>query len=153
MDNNELKQEILTFLKRNFIMSIAVSADDKPSSSILLYYVDDELNFYFATHSDSFKTIKIRKNPVISLSVWEHHEMLVQADGDVTEITDLKEKLATIDRLAESTSKGEDFWPPLFRIKGEDYVVFKIKPFWLRKLDLVNDTMTQIDSPFEEVQL
>lgn len=154
MENNSaLKTEVLGFLRENFIMSAAVSQNDKPSSTILLYYVDDDLNFYFATHTDSYKTRKLLQNPAISISVWKHNEMLLQGDGIATEVTDVQQKLSIVDKLAESASKGPDFWPPLFRIGGEAYIVFKIKLTWLRKLDLKQDTMTQVDSPFEEIIL
>ncbi len=146
------KSEILTFLRKNFIMSAAVSADDAPSSTILLYYVDDDLNFYFATHTDSYKTRKLQKNPKISLSIWQHKEMLIQVDGNAEEVKESSRKLEIVDHLAESANKGEDFWPPLFRIAGEDYIVFKITPTWIRKLDLTRDTMTQEDSPFTEIK-
>lgn len=153
MEQNKLKSDVLAFLRQNFIMSVAVSEGDKPSSSILLYYVDDDLNFHFATHKDSHKARKLIKNPNISLSVWKHGEMLVQVDGRATEIIDLQDKLAIVDFLAEATIKGDNFWPPLLRIKGDNYAVFKIKPTWMRKLDLVQDTISQVDSPFEEIQL
>lgn len=153
MDIGNQKQEVLNFLRSQFIMSIAVAEDNKPSSSILLYYVDDEFNFFFATHRSSFKAQKLLKNPHISLSVWEHKNMMVQADGVASEIVNEQDKLAIIDKLAESSMKGQDFWPPLLRIGGQDYIVFKIKPNWLRKLDLKRDTMTQVDPPFTDINL
>jgi len=153
MDLAEQKQEVLGFLRSQFIMSIAVAEDNKPSSSILLYYVDDEFNFFFATHRNSFKAQKLLKNPQISISVWEHKNMMVQVDGIASEIVNEQDKLAIIDKLAESAMKGQDFWPPLLRIGGQDYIVFKIKPNWLRKLDLKRDTMTQEESPFTDINL
>jgi nitroimidazol reductase NimA-like FMN-containing flavoprotein (pyridoxamine 5'-phosphate oxidase superfamily) len=150
---DELKREILAFLRENNIMSAAVSEENKPSATILLFYVDDHFNFHFATHKSSYKAQKLLKNPAISLSVWKNLEMLVQVDGIVSEITDTDEKLSIVDKLAASASKEPDFWPPLLRIGGEDYIVFRIKPTWIRKLDMKQDTMTQIDSPFTEVQL
>jgi nitroimidazol reductase NimA-like FMN-containing flavoprotein (pyridoxamine 5'-phosphate oxidase superfamily) len=152
-DQETLRNEVLTFLKNQFIMSVAVSDENKPSASVLLYYVDDDFTFYFATHTDSYKAKALKKNPLISMAIWKHNEMLVQCDGSVSEVSSENEKLGIIDKLANSTNKGDDFWPPLLRIKGSDYVVFKIKPTWLRKLDLVQDTMTQTDSPFSELKL
>jgi len=151
MDQANLKNEVLDFLRSHFIMSIAVAEDNKPTASILLYYIDDDFNFYFTTHIESHKTEKLRKNPLISICVWEHKKMLIQADGEVSEITDPELKLKIIDELGAATLKGDDFWPPLLRIKGEGYVIFKVKPTWLRKLDLQKDTMTQLDSPFSEI--
>lgn len=147
------KTEVLEFLKSQYIMSVAVCENSKPLSSILLYYIDDDFNIHFATHTDSYKSKALKSNPKISLSIWEANQMLVQIDGDVEEIIDTELKLATIDNLAESAGKKDDFWPPLLRIKGENYVVFKIIPNWIRKLDLVQNTMTQIDSPFTEIDI
>jgi len=147
--DNSLKQEILLFLRSQFIMSLAATDGTKPVSTILLFHVDDDLNFFFATHTDSHKTTAILNNPNVSFSVWQHGDMLIQADGRAEEITDESAKLEAVDRIAESTVKGEEFWPPLFRIKGTDYIVFKITPTWMRKLDLTRDTITQDTSPFE----
>lgn len=149
----ESKNQLLSFLRANYVMSIATSDNDMPSSSILLYHVDEGLNFYFATHTNSLKVRNLQKNPRISLSVWEHNKMLVQANGKAIELTSDEEKVLIIDKLAESAAKGANFWPPLFRIKGDDYIVFKITPDWMRVLDLEKDTMTQVDSPFTEVML
>lgn len=143
--------KVLKFLQEHFIMSIAVSLNNKPSSSILLYYVDSDFNFYFATHSDSFKAKILLQNPLISLSIWEHNQMLIQADGKATEITDDSQRIEIMDKLAESASKDKNFWPPLFRIQGKGYSVFKIKPTWLRKLDLEQDTISQVGSPFIDI--
>lgn len=153
MEDLKTKQEVLDFLRSQYIMSVAVAEDNKPSSSILLYYVDDEFNFFFATHRSSHKAQKLLKNPSISMSIWEHKNMMVQVDGVASELSNDQDKLAIIDRLAESVMKGQNFWPPLLRIGGQDYIVFKIKPTWIRKLDLKRDTMTQMESPFTDINL
>lgn len=150
---DKIKKEVLSFLHRNFIMSIAVSKDNKPAASILLYHVDDDFTFYFATHTDSYKAKILKVNPQISIAIWEHNDMLIQADGEAMEVTNPAKKIEIIDKLAYSSGKGPDFWPPLLRIKGKDYIVFKIKLSWMRMLDLKQDTMTQIDSPFYEIEL
>jgi nitroimidazol reductase NimA-like FMN-containing flavoprotein (pyridoxamine 5'-phosphate oxidase superfamily) len=151
MEQDALKHEMLTFLKDNFIMSIAVCNENKPSSSVLIYYVDEELNFYFTTHSDSHKAKMLKANPRISLSVWEDRNMLIQADGYVDVVTNQDDRNIIMDNLAESIEKGKDFWPPLLRMGNNNYIVFKIKPYWVRKLDLNVETMTQEESPFNEL--
>lgn len=153
MTNEELKKEAYEFLKDNFIMNLAFTNGDKPSATVLLFYVDEELNFYFATHRNNYKTQTILENPKVSLNVWEHKTMMIQADGIAEEVEGKEKQLDIIDKLAESADKGEDFWPPLFRIGGDDYIIFKIKPTWMRKLDLVQDTITQVGSPFTEIKL
>ena len=152
MDENT-KKIILDFMNSNTILSLSTSTSDSPYICNLFYVCDDDLNIYFATHKQSHKAQKLLRNPFISLSVWEHKKMLVQADGQASELSDETQRLQIIDKLAESSLKGDNFWPPLFRIGGQDYIVFKIKLNWIRKLDLVRDTMTQIESPFTEVNI
>ncbi|KXK26031.1 MAG: Pyridoxamine 5'-phosphate oxidase [candidate division WS6 bacterium OLB20] len=152
MEHTEIsKQDALAFLQSQFIMNIACVYNGLPVSSVLLFHIDDECNFYFATHRDSIKSRALLSNSNVSLSVWEHNKMLIQADGVAAEITDTNKAIEIIDRLAESTAKGASFWPPLFRIKGDSYIVFAIKPTWMRALDLTRDTMTQEDSPFSTI--
>lgn len=131
-------------------MSIAVSQNNKPQSSVLLYAMDDDFTFYFATHRDSHKAQTLLSNPAISLNVWQHGEMLVQADGTVTIIQDADAVSAVLDKLANAASKDEHFWPPVFRISGDEYIVFKITPHWMRSLNLNTAHMTESDSPFYE---
>lgn len=132
-------------------MSAAFAVDNKPSSTILLYYVDEHFNFYFATHEDTYKARGLRKNPYLSVSIWKHNEMLIQADGVVSVVNDTTQKLEIVDKLAAAAVNAPDFWPPLLRFGTQDYVVFTMKPTWLRKLDLVRDTISQQESPFTEI--
>lgn len=62
-------KQILTFLRSVGIMSIAVNAEPYPISSVVLFSVDDEFNFLFATHSVSNKAKSLLKRPEISFSV------------------------------------------------------------------------------------
>lgn len=143
--------EALEFMRTQFIMNIACVNGDTPISSVLLFYIEDDFTVYFATHKDSYKSQALLSNSKVSMSIWEHNKMLIQADGEATEISDLDEALAVIDKLAESSIKGDEFWPPLLRIKGDSYIVFAIKPIWMRALDLSRDTLTQDDSPFSTI--
>jgi nitroimidazol reductase NimA-like FMN-containing flavoprotein (pyridoxamine 5'-phosphate oxidase superfamily) len=151
--NDHLKAEISHFLNNNFVMQIAISRNNKPSASVVIYFVDEDLNFYFATHSDSFKAQILISNPQISLCVWKDRQMLVQADGTVSEITDHDQVMDTIHKLLEGAKKGDDFWPPLLKIKGDSYSVFKITPTWLRKLDLSSPSVREGESPFAELTM
>lgn len=80
MDAKFTKQDVISFLRSVSIMSVAINYQ-RPVSSILLFAVDDEMNFYFATHKNSIKARALEINPEISMSVWEYDKMLVQASG------------------------------------------------------------------------
>lgn len=155
MDQKSLKAVILKFLQDNFVMSVAVCEDNKPTSSVLVYYVDKSLNFYFVTHAESYKAKKLLKNPHISLSIWKQNFMLVQADGDVSEITDPITRIDIIGKIADAAVKDPTFLPPLLKIEGESYIVFRVKPTWIRKFDLTHDTdkKTKKESPFAQLKV
>jgi nitroimidazol reductase NimA-like FMN-containing flavoprotein (pyridoxamine 5'-phosphate oxidase superfamily) len=140
-------------LKNHFTMSIATSSNSKPSSSIMLYAIDDDFTMYMATHIDSYKSKNLLENPNIGISIWEIQKMLVQIDAEVEKIEDSNVVAETLDKLADAASKDISFWPPVFRIEGGDYIVFKIKPYWIRALDLTQNTIRQEDSPFTIINL
>lgn len=148
-----MEQKILDFLKKEAIMTIAVADGDKPQSSVVLYTINDDFTMYFAVHTSSYKAQTLLKNPKISLSVWDHNEMLVQADGTVTVIEGKELQDMIFTRLASQISRaGEDFWPPVFRVShDETYTVFEVKPHWLRSLDLTKPNLTEEKPPFYEV--
>jgi len=146
------KEDVLKFLKKHFIMEIATISKNKPQASVVLYYIDDNFNIYFETHKETYKSKNLLKNPSISLTIWEHSKMLVQADGTTSVVKNKKRQHEIMDKLAESASMDEGFWPPLFRTGGKKYILFKIKPNWIRELDLVEKNITSKETPFVEIK-
>lgn len=148
------KQDVIKFLRSVNIMSLAACHGDKPISTILLFAVDDELNFYFSTRSETYKTKALEANPNVSMAIWEHKKMLIQVDGKAERIEDLEKVNEVIDMLAESVSRIGDFWPPVVRFKDKgEYTAFKISPYWLRSLDLTNESIRENEDPFTEIDL
>lgn len=150
---NITKEEVLAFLKDHYLMQIATVSNDQPGVSVMLYTVDDELNFYFGTHKDSFKIRNLLANPKISIVVWEFGKIQVQLNGIAEPLTNPQDQEKILDQLADSATKDKDFWPPLFRITGDEYIIMKIKPTWMRVLDLTNNTIRQETDPFTEIKL
>ncbi len=134
-------------------MQIATVSGDQPGVSVMLYTVDDDMNFYFGTHKDSFKIKNLLANPKVSAVVWEFGKIQVQINGSASPVEDSSEQAEAMEKLADSATMNSDFWPPLFRIKGGDYILMKIKPNWMRVLDLTNNTIRQEESPFIEIKL
>ncbi len=119
-------------------MSAAINNAERPVATVLLYAIDDDFTMYFATHRSTIKAKSLAIDPKISFSVWRNHEMLIQASGATREVTDSNQLESVLDKLAESTTTVEDFWPPILQVKGSDYVVYEIKIDWMRALDLSN---------------
>lgn len=148
------KQEVLAFMRKVSIMSAAFVQDDsKPLSTVLLFAIDDDFTMYFATLKSSHKAQAILNNPNISLSVWQSKEILVQANGIVTQEVDPLKIEDIIDKLASSAAGLNDFWPPILQMTGHDYVVFKVKLTWLHALDLTSTSLVENQSMFSEVNL
>lgn len=150
--NSTLKQETLAFLRKVAIMSVAVNGP-KPISSVLLFAIDDDFTIYFATLKESHKARALEENPAISLSVWEHDSMFVQATGTAEIIQDETQALEAVDKIANSAMGLTSFWPPVLQVKGHNYVVYKVTLDWVRTRSLADKTMVEKESKFEEVDL
>ncbi len=131
-------------------MSIAVCDQSKPLSSIVLFAVDDDFTIYFASLRDSFKARTLQKNNKISLCVWQTKQMLVQADGEVSLLQKKKEAGEALEKIVQSATSLEDFWPPILQIKGHDYQVFKVHLTWMRALDLTSAHISETESMFTD---
>lgn len=142
-----------SFLENHFVMSLATSNENRPAVAPVVYVLDKELNFYFVTYKTSYKAQNLIKNPHCSFTVWEFLKMCVQGAGEVTVVEDEKRQNWVMDAFADVATRDPNFWAPIFRIKREEYCVFKIKPTWLRVLDLTHNTVRQQESPFTEVNL
>lgn len=145
------KDEVTSFLKSNFVAVLSTTNDDKPTCSPVVYVIDDDLNFYFVTNTETYKAKNILKNPNVSMAVWQFLQMSVQMDGTATKITDDSTKEWVIEAFGDAATKDPNFWAPIFRIERSDYVVFKIKPTWLRALDLTHDTVRSKQSPYTSI--
>lgn len=149
--NDITKQETLDFLRSVSVMNIATCFESKPMSSVLMFYVNDDFEFIVATHRNSFKSKALLANNKISFNVWEHKKMLVQADGFVEEVKDEDEVNKCLDNLTMSVSNMDDFWPPVLRITGDEYIVFKINVTWLRVLSLSDVTINSKGDHFVQI--
>lgn len=145
------KDDVTKFLKSNFVASLSTMGNIKPTSSPIVYVIDNRLNFYFVTNTNTYKAKNILNNPNVSMSVWQFSQMSIQMDGIATEITDDATKEWVIEEFGEAATKDPNFWAPIFRIKRSDYVVFKVEPTWLRALDLSHNTVRSKQSPYTSI--
>lgn len=149
----KVKNDMISFLKDNFVMEIATVRDNKPAVTPVIYVIDDDLNFYFVTYRTSVKAQNLINNPVCSFTIWQFSQICIQADGIASIVEDEKRKEWVIDAFADAATKDSNFWAPIFRIKRGDYCLFQIKPTWMRVLDLSHNTIRQENSPYTEIKL
>lgn len=150
MTNDYNKEDVLGFLRTFPVMSMAICAERGPIASVVVFAVDDDFTFYFATHRDSYKAKALLKDKRVGFSVWQLNKMLVQADGQVEEVGG-DGAYEVLQKITQSTQQIEDFWPPILRVPGGGYIVFKIKPSWLRAMDLASNTITADTFPFTQI--
>jgi len=153
MPNNITKKQLKDFLKTHPIMSIAVQGDEVPISSVILYTVDDNWRFFFATAPESYKGKALQKHDKISFNVFEFDIMLVQGTGTVKQIKDEKEIDTILDNLVEATEQLHHFWPPILSTADHKYAVYEITPTWLRSLDLSSPKIREHKPKFTEFDL
>lgn len=145
------KDEVLSFLKKMSIMSIALNGERGPISSPMLFVVDEDFCIYFATRKGSHKAEALLKDTRIGISVWKHEEMSIQYDGEAAPVTDMIVLEKKLDELAEAAAREGDFWPPVLRITETDYIMYKVTPRWVRKLDLKNAAIHANNKMFVQI--
>ncbi len=142
MNQTELRQTVIDFLNnhRKAVFSI-LDADGLPTTSLMLYVIDDEMNVYFGTRKAFSKYEHVRNHPIVSLSVIE--EVL-----DPLKVVDLRGTVTEVP--AEETESIHAFFksknPAKYYVEGaEDFVMFKLKPDFVRWLDASSGELSIID--------
>jgi hypothetical protein len=67
-------------------------------------------------------------------------------------ISDENEVDALLDNLALSADVVDGFWAPVLKSAGE-YVCYKMKPDWVRALDLSSDSISEKESMYTEFSM
>lgn len=130
------KKQVLEFLSKTpFIALATTDSKGHPYNTPMLFIIDEELNFYFATHRKSNKSKNILARPDISITAGFHDDLNVQVQAKAHELTDEKEIDDTINELIAKAATVHKFWPPVLRLHDEDYIIFKGKPNSLKAFD------------------
>jgi general stress protein 26 len=131
-DNNVLRLTVVDFLNahRKAVFAI-LDRNGLPTTSLMLYAIDDELNVYFGTRRAFGKYADIARQPVISLSVIEEAIdplKVVDIRGTAIEVPD--EECGTTCNFFKSKN------PAKYYIEGApDFVMFKLIPSFIRYAD------------------
>ena len=142
MEQVQLRHTIISFLNnhRKAVFSIL---DEKglPTTSLMLYVIDDELNVFFGTRRSFSKYKHIIDHPVVSLSIIEEAVdplKVVDIRGDV-------EELAPADQENVHTFFKQKN-PAKYYVEGaEDFVMFKLTPHFVRWLDAASGELSIVD--------
>ncbi len=132
MEQAELRQTIVDFMNghRKAVFSV-LDDEGNPTTSLMLYVIDDELNLYFGTRKAFHKYPNLVKTKIASLTVINgvvDPLRSVDMRGDVEELT--PEEQAEIYKFFKSKN------PAKYYVEGaEDFVMFKLTPHFVRYLD------------------
>lgn len=142
MEQALLRQTIVDFL-HNHRKAVFGISDEKgfPTTSLMLYVIDDELNVFFGTRRAFAKYQHIIDHPVVSLSVIE--EAL-----DPLRVVDIR---GTVEQLAPHDQDNVHRWfkeknPSKYYVEGaEDFVMFKLTPNFVRWLNAESGELSIVD--------
>ncbi len=142
MEQAQLRQTIIAFLNNHRKAVFAISdVQGLPTTSLMLYVIDDEMNVFFGTRKAFSKYQHILDNPVVSLSVIE--EAL-----DPLKVVDIR---GTVEQLAPHDQENVHTWfkqknPSKYYVEGaEDFVMFKLTPNFVRWLDAESGELSIVD--------
>jgi len=142
MEQAQLRHTILDFLNahRKAVFSI-IDEKGLPTTSLMLYVIDDELNVFFGTRKAFSKYQHIIDNPVVSLSV-------IEEATDPLKVVDIR---GTVEQLAPHDQENVHTWfkqknPAKYYVEGaDDFVMFKITPNFVRWLDAASGELSIVD--------
>ncbi|NCS96893.1 pyridoxamine 5'-phosphate oxidase family protein [bacterium] len=148
-----MQQKILSFLQSQHFMAIAtVSPENKPQVATMLYVIDQDFNIYFATHSSARKATNIAQNNAVALVIWEHNNLSIQIEGVADAVTNPQELQTTLQKLADAASGVPNFYPPVLRMPGQDYALFKVATQTCRYIDLKDENMKGYSAVVNEIK-
>ena len=131
-NNTTLRANIVTFLNghRKAVFAI-LDKNGLPTTSLMLYAIDDELNVYFGTRRSFGKYADIKQQPIISLSIIEESIdplKVVDIRGTAYEVPD--------EECGKTCAFFKTKNPAKYYVEGaSDFVMFKVSPSFVRFLD------------------
>ena len=133
-----IKKMAHKFLQAHRKMVLAVNSQSGyPSSSLVLYAVDDEFVIYFGTRKSFGKYDDLKKNNKVSLAI-------VEDSIDPLQVVDLQGIVEQIDE--KHTEQTLDWFTGKNPTKSyvadqDDFVMFRIRPTGIRWLDATFGTL------------
>lgn len=142
LSNDALRQIIIDFLNTHRKAVFAVlDREGLPTTSLMLYAIDDTLAVYFGTRRAFSKYQDLCNHPVVSLSIIEEALdplKVVDIRGNVQEVS--QEELDTVHAFFKTKN------PSKYYVEGApDFTMFKLTPTFVRYLDASSGELTLQD--------
>lgn len=142
MDQIELKATIINFLDNHRKAVFAIlDQNGLPTTSLMLYVVDEHLNVFFGTRKSFSKYQHILEHPIVSLSV-------IEEKVDPLKVVDIRGK---VEELSPEDMHNVHTWfktkndSKYYVERAEDFVMFKLTPQFVRWLDAASGELSIVD--------
>ena len=135
--NEQIVKDALTFAQKKKLAVIStVAPSGIPESAMVLFYLDDNFNFYFITRSDSRKVDNLMTNKNVSVVIGtELGVSTLQMSGIADSVSGSGQK-EFIENLAKNADLSALFYGPFLNIAGINFTLYKVKINWARWLTL-----------------
>ena len=127
--------DVRAFLKKNFVAVLGTSYLNLPFASSIYYTIDDKLNFYFTTKTNTDKYLNLRTNRNVALVVSDRQKNVsVQVRGHATVLKDKRWRKRITEEIKAILHAQNEEWP-IYKIKSlqsknapNDEIVYKVIP-------------------------
>jgi len=112
----------------------SATLEGRPQASVVYFSVDDDMNFYFTTKSQTRKAQNIGERADVSIAIHDApSQTVVKVAGKAERLSDPEETLEVYRRatVRGAEAAGADNVPPIARITAGEFVAYRIKPDFL----------------------
>ncbi len=138
MNQNITKDYVYSFLNLSHLAVIGTTSPNNiPHLTTMFYVVDQELNFYFITRSETQKAKNIAIKPYAAIVVSDMNNYItVEAHGRVLAVDDVGKIKSTVEMFNQlykqegliEKDKLFNWPPPIEKIESGEITIFMLKP-------------------------
>ncbi|MDP3953509.1 MAG: pyridoxamine 5'-phosphate oxidase family protein [bacterium] len=134
MVKSDLGKEVAEFLDKNVFMVVATADEQsQPEAALMMYLMDENLDFYFVTRRQTRKFKNLKKNPEVAFVIGLGSESSTMQGKGRVELLEEKD-VEFMKELEKHPNLVSAYLGPFLELVGLDFAVFRIKPDWLRLL-------------------
>ncbi len=134
------REEARRFLINNYLASVAtISPEGEPQAAVVLYYSDDNFNIYIVTRGHTRKAINLQNDKKVGIAIGnDRFPGTIQLQGVADSMPEYMQKF--VEKIGERSDLNDAYSGPFLKVKGIDFMAFRIQPTWLRYTSLNPET-------------
>lgn len=151
MISSEHKEKVQNFLKNNPFVVIGTSENNVPYTATVFFVMNNDLDGFFVTKSDTQKYRHLKGNPNISIATSDLDEQItLQIQGVAKEIQFSKELELGLLHLFENNEIARKWSIPVFKFQDGDFSIFQVHANKIR-FGMFKSNKEQDAEYFEEI--